>query len=92
MIKKGDTLEQTTTESSNTGVLEMLDHTGDTKLIWDRHQTAEVDNARATFDRLRAAKYLAFSVTGKNGDKGEQIREFDPNAERIIMTPPMQGG
>ncbi len=29
---------------------------------------------------------------GKKGDKGEQIRTFDPDAERIILVKPLVGG
>jgi len=28
----------------------------------------------------------------KNGRKGKQIDEFDPNATGILLIPPMQGG
>jgi len=65
---------------------------GDVKTIWDKGNRDEVANARRTFDDLRAKGYLAFHVTGKNGDQGEQMDEFDPDAERMIMIPPMQGG
>lgn len=76
----------------NTGTLAILDRTGDTKLIWDRGNEAEVANARRTFDDLRGKRFLAYRVTGKKGAPGEQITEFDPVAERIILVPPMQGG
>lgn len=76
----------------NTGTLAILDRTGDTKLIWDRAIPAEVENARRTFDDLRGKSFFAYRVTGKKGARGEQITEFDPTAERIILVPPMQGG
>jgi hypothetical protein len=70
-----------------------MNQEGDTKLIWNRSNTDEVENARATFDRLtKNLKYAAYSVKGKDGEKGEVLREFDPNAERIIFAPPMIGG
>lgn len=65
---------------------------GDTKLIWDRRNPDEVDNARRTFTDLRAKGYLAFSVKGEQGEKGSQLATFDPEAERMIMVPPMRGG
>jgi len=69
----------------------VLDHTGDTKTVWDRRNEAEVTAAKAQFEALTGAGYLAFSVA-KDGSKGEQIREFDPDAEKIILSPPLVGG
>jgi hypothetical protein len=34
---------------------------------------------------------VAFRV-GEGGRKGEQIRAFDPEAEKLILAPPMAGG
>lgn len=65
---------------------------GDTKHIWDRNNPVEVEAARSLFKKLTEGGYAAFSVVGKNGDKGEHIRTFDPNAERIIFAPALVGG
>ena len=35
---------------------------------------------------------MAFRVTDKEGNKGDQMREFDPTAERMILVPAFQGG
>lgn len=76
-----------------TGTMEILDHTGDTKVIWDKDNPDEVEAARAQFDKLVGSKrFAAFEVKGEKGDKGKQIRAFDPNAERMILVPPMVGG
>lgn len=69
----------------------VLDRTGDTKLIWDSAQDDEVEAARRTFDDLKKKGYLAYSVN-KKGDKGEVMKKFDPDAERIIMAPALVGG
>jgi predicted Rdx family selenoprotein len=74
------------------GLMEILDHTGDTKLIWDRKKNAEVEAARTMFDSLRAKRYLAFQAEGDDGRKGKQIERFDPDMERLILVPPMVGG
>jgi hypothetical protein len=71
--------------------LAVLDHTGDTKLIWDRRNAVEVAAAKATFDALKAAGYLAYSVS-KAGEKNEIIRAFDPEAESLVLSPPLVGG
>jgi hypothetical protein len=78
---------------AHTGVMAELNETGDTKVIWDKNNPDEVEAARATFDRLtKDRKFIAFSVKGKNGDKDERIRTFDPDAERIILVPQNVGG
>lgn len=76
-----------------TGILEtMKPEEGDLKLIWNKNEADEVASVRAQFDKLRSKGYLAFKVEGKDGAKGEQITTFDPNAERIILAPPLKGG
>jgi hypothetical protein len=74
------------------GTLATMGCSGDTKVIWDADNADEVAAAQRTFDDLKKKGFLAFAVTGAKGAKGDQIREFDPEAERIIMAPPMQGG
>jgi hypothetical protein len=75
-----------------TGEMAVMDHSGDTKIIWDAEKPDEVETARQSFKSLRKKGYLAYKVTGKDGAKGEQIHEFEPDAERIILAPPMVGG
>ena len=72
--------------------MSIIDGSGDTKLIWDSEKPAEVENARQTFSNLKGQGYVPFAVTGKEGVKGERMVEFDSEAERMIMVPPMVGG
>ena len=65
---------------------------GDVKVMWDRTKKIEVDAMRKLFADLRAKGYAAYTVEDEKGDKGTVIREFDPDAERMIMIPPMAGG
>jgi len=74
------------------GQLSTLNHEGDARLMWDSQAPAEVAAAQQLFDSLIAKGYFAYSVTGPEGAKGEQIREFDAAAEKIIMVPSLQGG
>jgi len=74
------------------GILAVMDRTGDLKYVWDSRNEDEVDEVRATFDRMRAKGYLAYTVDKKDGSKGEIIREFDPSLEKIILSPPLAGG
>ena len=69
-----------------------LDHTGDQKVMWDSASPDEVDAAQDTFRKLTGKGYLAYRAEGKKGEQGVQIREFDPDAERIILVKPHQGG
>lgn len=69
----------------------ILDRTGDTRVMWDPNNVEEVAVARKTFDDLKAKRFIAYSVQA-SGDKGEVIREFDPQAGKIILAPPMVGG
>lgn len=76
---------------SSTGSLEIMDLTGDSKVFWDRNNPDEVAAARVSFDALKTKGYSAYKL-GEDGSTGEQIREFDATAERIIMRPAMRGG
>jgi len=74
-------------------VMAIMGPKGDLKVMWDPARQDEVDVARKQFDELTTKKnYVAFRVTGKEGEKGEQIRTFDPEAGRIILAPQIRGG
>jgi hypothetical protein len=73
------------------GTMAVLDHTGDTKTIWNKDNADEVAAARATFDSLKGRGYIAYRVTD-GGKAGSVMAEFDPLAESVIMRPPVVGG
>jgi hypothetical protein len=73
-------------------VMAIMDKTGDTKVTWDPRNEDEVANARRTFADLRKKHFLAFRVNAKDGSKGEQTTEFDPNQAMYIMVPAYVGG
>lgn len=81
-----------TTTQIKKSELAAMNETGDSKFMWSKDVPAEVEAARKQFNDLRAKGYVGYSVKGKDGDKGEIIHAFDPDAERIIMAPAMQGG
>lgn len=64
---------------------------GDNKIEWNADRPAEVEAARQMFDTMKAKRYMAYTLD-ESGHRGEVIREFDPNAERIIMQPQRVGG
>lgn len=73
------------------GQLRIMDGQGDTKLIWDADNDDEVANARRTFDDLLAKGFTAYDVKN-DADKGERVRKFDADAEKLILVPRMAGG
>ena len=73
------------------GSLHVMDLTGDTKTIWNPEVRAEIDQAKKTFDDLRAKGYTAYRVD-ENGKKAQIMTTFDPAAGKIILSPAMAGG
>lgn len=72
--------------------MHVLDAGGDTRIMWDSDNEEEVKAAREHFRELRKKHYLAFKAEGREGLRGSQIDDFDPNLERIIMVPRSVGG
>jgi len=73
------------------GRLSVLDpKKGDIKLIWDSENDDEVELAKKQFKEALKKDFTAYAVKGR-GIKGEKIKEFDPDIERIIMIPPVVG-
>jgi len=65
---------------------------GDTRLTWDADNADEVEAARRTFAMLTGKGHQAFQV-GRKGEKTDKVvREFDPNAEKLILAPAIRGG
>lgn len=73
------------------GELRVLGQMGDTRLTWDPANTIEVETAKKAFEDYRAKRFAAFRTT-KRGTKGEQITFFDPQAEEVLLVPPIAGG
>jgi hypothetical protein len=80
--------------TAGTGTMSYLTpEDGDVRLTWEPGNTEDVTTARRTFGDLRAKGYLAYKVTGRGTRaRRDQIRVFDPQAEQIILTPPLSGG
>ena len=73
------------------GEMRIIDEKGDTKVIWDPENKDEVQAAQNQFHTLIDKKFQAFKVK-KTGGKGTKITEFDPDAGKIILSPPIVGG
>jgi hypothetical protein len=73
-------------------VMRVLGKTGDTELRWDPDTGEGLQFAKWLFDeKTRRFGYLAF-LEGANGEGSEMIRNFDPKAASIILTPRLVGG
>ena len=73
------------------GELSIIDNTGDTKVLWDKNNSDEVEAAEEQFDTLIDKGFMAYAVK-KDGDKGKKITSFKSSAGKIIMVPPIVGG
>ena len=79
-------------EKSEERLLRIMDpELGDLKIMWDPDDDDQTELAKKNFIAAKKKKMVAYSVK-KDGTKGKIISEFDPEAEAIIMAPPLVGG
>ena len=71
--------------------MDVMDPSGHTKTTWDADNPDEVKAVEKLFSKLVEKGYAAFRVK-KDGGEGEKMKDFDPNAEKMIMVPPLKGG
>jgi len=81
-------METTKGESVMKGELRVMGPSGDQKIEWDTEVQETVDTAQAQFSRLLLNGHVGFVTTGTP----RKLEEFDPEAGRIVMTPPLSGG
>ncbi len=74
--------------------LEVLDTTGHTTRKWDTANKAEMKIVQRLFSDLTTKGYKAFSINKGAGDNvtSEPRRTFDPEAEKMLLVPPIQAG
>jgi hypothetical protein len=81
------------TDDYTIGCLTIPSSNGDTRVMWDTRDEASVAEVRRVFDEMVKANHmLAEKVTEAAGHQGEQIRDFDPEAEVIVVHRPLAGG
>lgn len=73
-----------------TATLSVTDHTGDTRIEWDKEDEASVAIAHASYLKAKEKGHMAYRE-GADGDR-TQLHAFDPDAERIVMLPQLVGG
>ena len=73
------------------GKISVLNKRGDLSLTWDAANPRQVARGKRFFDKLFGLNYIAF-VPAAGSESGAMTREFDPNANSIVMTRPIVGG
>jgi hypothetical protein len=59
-------------------------------LTWDSSHSEEVEEARKKFEEHTKKGWIAF-VVARDGKK-TQVYSFDPEAEKIVLAPIVEGG
>lgn len=67
-------------------VLKILTPNGDDRIVWDKDNGPEAMEAKDKFHELIKKGYKAFSVD-QGGKRKRHIKEFDVEAEEILMIP-----
>jgi hypothetical protein len=78
--------------AERSGELAVINHEGDTKITWNKSNDTEVEAARRAFDYLKEKGHSFFKMSASGEQRGDRLRDFDPDAERIIAVPRMVGG
>lgn len=73
------------------GQLRQLHRKGDLNLSWSSDNEQEITAAKEIFNEKIKEGWAAFAEK-RLGGKGDRIRTFDPDAERIVLVPPIAGG
>ncbi len=69
----------------------VMDGRGDTRHEFDASDAESVAMADERFQALIGKGFRAIAL-GRQGDSGELIRKFDPNAEQTLFIPQLKGG
>lgn len=71
--------------------MKTLGRYGDLHVSWNVDNEEEVSTAKEMFSKKIKEGWSAFREK-LSGTKGDRIKEFDPDAQRIILVPPITGG
>lgn len=74
------------------GMISMLDESGDNRLEWDPDDDDEVSAAKEMFDKMMKIEGMKAYEIEKSGERGKEIKRFNPNAAKIILVPRIAGG
>ena len=65
---------------------------GEKRLIWRADDKESKAKAIEEFKERLKKGWLAFRVNPDDPTKGTMLKEFDENADTIVLTPPVGGG
>ena len=74
------------------GMINVLNEEGDSRIEWNPENDAETGAAKEMFDKTIEIKGMKAYELGKDGEKGKEIKKFNPNVAKIIMVPRIAGG
>jgi hypothetical protein len=74
------------------GKMHILGRQGDNQVIWDPQNALQTEAVRAAFNGKIADGFTAFRVGPGGLNDAEQLAEFDPHAQRIVLVPQIVGG
>lgn len=60
---------------------------GDKRVVWDCRDMAQIDEAKAMFDKLIQEGLVPYKVGLDGKATSEVMDEFDPHAEEVIFLP-----
>lgn len=63
----------------------VLTENGDDRLVWDRRDLEQIEEARKTFNDYIKKGYRAYVVRRCGGEKGSQVDSFDALYEEVVM-------
>jgi hypothetical protein len=67
-------------------IMKILNDKGDDRLTWDKDNGQQAKEAKIKFYDLLKQGYMAFSVDNQSR-RNKRIKEFDVDAEEILMVP-----
>jgi hypothetical protein len=73
------------------GVQIVMDHTGDARHEFDPADPKAVALAEKRFRKLTGTGFRAVALA-EDGSPGQLMRTFDPQVERTLFIPQLQGG
>lgn len=76
----------------STGLLQVLSPKGHLEFNWDKHDLESVRAVSDKFSELTKKNGFRAFKMNEDGSQGEQVDDFDPEAGRYLLSPPLRGG
>jgi hypothetical protein len=84
-------MDMQATKAAGRLIMHELNETGDTPFEFNVTDEYDVDRAKQLFDKKLSEGFTAYYVDPFGIEEGE-MSEFDPQAGKIIFTPPVKAG